>query len=73
MQIKLFWSKTDKDWKFSYPDREGRALMGPFFDMIKTTGHRTDWLKELSEMLKEHGYDPTTLKITCKKATPPSP
>lgn len=65
--IKLRWSKSDKDWKFSYPDRAGRGLMGVFFDLLKTTGHRMDWEKTLEQMLDEHGYDKTTLTITCKK------
>jgi hypothetical protein len=71
-QIKLIWSKREKDWKFYYPDNSGRALRGVFFDMVKTTGHRTDWQKELAEMLRSHGYDPSTLKITCKRINPPT-
>lgn len=70
-KIKLVWSKKAKDWKFHWPDNAGAHLRGVFFDMVKTTGHRTDWQKELSEMLRDHGYDPTTLQITCKKLTPP--
>jgi hypothetical protein len=67
MEIKLFWSKKDKDWKFNYPDRAGKSLMGVFFDLIKTKGHRMDWEIELSDILRAHGYDPTTFEITCKK------
>lgn len=66
-EIKLCWSKKEEDWLFSYPDLAGKSLMGVFFDLIKTTGHRMDWEQSLSNMLKERGYDPTTLKIICKK------
>jgi hypothetical protein len=66
-KIKLIWSKQAKDWKFYWPDHEGKALMGVFVDMVKTKGHRTDWQKELYDMLIAHGYDPTTFTITCKK------
>lgn len=71
MKIKLFWSKKDKDWRFSYPDTDGKYLMGVFFDLIKTKGHRMDWQKDLDQMIREHDYDPTTLQITCKKLPTP--
>lgn len=68
--IKLRWSKKEKDWLFSWIDNSGKGLMGVFFDMIKISGHRMDWKKELKTMLEEHGYDYTTLKITVKKIKP---
>ena len=66
-KIILRWSRKENDWLFDYPDSAGRSLMGPFFDMMKTTGHRTDWQQDLKPMLEEQGYDYTTLKITVKK------
>jgi len=66
-KIELRWSKRERDWLFNYPDNAGCTMMGVFFDMVKTTGHRTDWQQELKKMLEERGYDYTTLKITCQK------
>lgn len=66
-KIKLRWSKPDKDWKFQCTDRKGYSMMGVFFDLIKTKGHRMDWKETLEDMLTERGYDYTTLTITCKK------
>jgi len=65
--IKLKWSKRENDWIFDYPDNKGESLMGIFFDMMKTTGHRTDWEEDLKTMLTNAGYDYTTLKITVSK------
>ncbi len=70
MKIKLFWSKRNKDWTFNYPDNAGKTLMGIFFEMVKTTGHRCDFKRELKDMLNDHGYDYKTLKITCDKLKP---
>ncbi len=66
-KIELKWSKREKDWIFNYPNWDGGTLTGVFFDMVKTTGHRTDWKEELKTLLANSGYDYTTLKITCKK------
>lgn len=44
-------------------------MMGVFFEMVKTTGHRTDFKEGLMTMLAERGYDYRTLKITCDKLT----
>lgn len=66
-KIELKWSKREKDWIFNYPDNDGCSLMGVFFEMTKTTGHRTDWQEELKDMLEERGYDYTSLKITVNK------
>lgn len=66
-QIKLRWSKRERDWLFDYPDLAGKSLMGVFFEMMKTTGHRIDWQEDLKSMLAEKGYDYQTLKITCDK------
>lgn len=65
--VKLSWSKREKDWIFDFPDWLGRGLSGPFFDMTKTTGHRTDWERDLKTMLTDHGYDYKTFKITVEK------
>lgn len=66
-QIKLRWSKKEKDWLFDSHDEEGYLLAGVFFGMIKTTGHRTDWQESLISILTEKGYDYKTFKITCDK------
>lgn len=66
-KIQLRWSKREKDWLFKYPDNAGNTMMGVFFDMVKTTGHRTDWEEDLITMLTERGYDHKTFKITCDK------
>lgn len=66
-QIKLKYSKREKDYIFNYPDNAGCLLMGVFFDILKTNGHRIDWQQDLKDMLTEHGYDYKTLKITCNK------
>jgi hypothetical protein len=66
-QIKLRWSIKENDWLFDYPDNDGKSIMGVFFDMVKTTGHRVDWQQELKEMLTERGYDYKSFKITCDK------
>lgn len=66
-RVELKWSKREKDWIFNYPDLKGSTLTGIFFDMVKTTGHRTDWDEDLKTLLTNRGYDYTTLKITCKK------
>lgn len=68
-QIKLTYSKKEKDLLFNYPDNAGKGMMGIFFDMCTITGHRMDWGKTLQEALESHGYDYTTLKITCNKKT----
>jgi hypothetical protein len=65
--IKLKWSKRENDWLFDYPDNNGKSLMGVFFEMTKTTGHRVDWEEDLKTMLTNAGYDYTTLKITVSK------
>jgi hypothetical protein len=65
--IKLKWSKRENDWVFDYPDNSGKFLMGVFFEMMKTTGHRVDWEENLKTMLTNAGYDYTTLKITVSK------
>ena len=67
IQVVMKWNKKEQDWYFTYPDRLGKGLMGPFFDMTKTTGHRIDWEQNLKSMLSEAGYDYTTFKITCDK------
>lgn len=69
-QIKLYWSKREKDWTFSYPDNSGHSIMGVFFDMLKVDEHRTTWDENLKKMLTDRGYDYTTLKMTCKKLKP---
>lgn len=69
-QIKLVWSKKENDWLFSYPNNAGKSMMGIFFDLIKITGHRMDWGETLEKKLRDRGYDPTTLKITCDKIKP---
>lgn len=66
-KIQLRWSKKENDWLFNYPDNAGKSMMGVFFDMVKTTGHRTDWEQGLMTMLTERGYDYRTLRITCDK------
>jgi hypothetical protein len=66
-KIKLKWSKKENDWIFDYPDNKGKSLMGVFFDMMKTSGNRTDWEDDLKTMLTNAGYDYTTLKITVSK------
>ena len=66
-QIKLIYSKKEKDWLFNFPDNEGNSLAGVFFDMVKTTGHRTDWFRDLKIILTEKGYDYKSFKITCDK------
>lgn len=71
-KVKMYWSKRNKDWTFNYPDRSGKLLMGVFVDMLKTTGHRTDWQQDLKTILRDHGYDPDTFQITCKKLTNPT-
>lgn len=66
-KIELKWSNKENDWLFNYPDNAGKSMADVFFDMIKTTGHRTDWKQDLKQMLEERGYDYSTLKITVKK------
>lgn len=66
-QVKMHWSKRENDWEFIYPDLDGKSLMGPFFDMTKTTGHKIDWEVEFKKMLTDRGYDYKTFKITCDK------
>ncbi len=66
-KIVLKWSNRENDWKFYYPDNAGCLMMGVFFDIIKTTGHRIDWKEDLNKMLTDRGYDYKTLKITCEK------
>lgn len=63
-RITLKWGNKEDDWKFEWPDNNGKSLMGVFFDMIKTTGHRVDWQENLAKMLHERGYDYKTLKLT---------
>lgn len=66
-KVVMKWNKKELDWHITWPDRAGKSLSGPFFDMTKTTGHRTDWGKDLVSMLMERGYDPTTFQISVKK------
>lgn len=68
-QVKLIYSKKEKDLLFSYPDNADKSLMGIFFDMCTITGHRMDWGQTLKEALESRGYDYTSLKITCDKKT----
>jgi hypothetical protein len=66
-RIELKWSKKENDWVFNYPDNMGSTMMGVFFDMVKTSGHKTDWEQGLITMLAERGYDYRTFKIVCDK------
>jgi hypothetical protein len=34
-QIKLRWSKKEKDWIFNAPDNSGYTMAGVLFDMLK--------------------------------------
>jgi hypothetical protein len=73
MKIKLYWSKRNKDWTFFYPDLAGNHLAPVFLDMVKSPLPYGDPSKDLRTLLREKGYDPDTLQITCKKLTPPQP
>ena len=76
-EIKLSWSKREKDWLFSYPNNAGKSLMDVFFGMMRIEENlrflQPNILnpnavpQTLKEMLTERGFDYTTLKITCKK------
>lgn len=66
-KVVLNYNNKKKDFIFEYTDNNGKSLMAVFFNMIKTTGHRTDFKMNLEEILKYYGYDVNTFKITCKK------
>lgn len=66
-QVKLKWSKREKDWLFDWPDNAGATLAGVFFGMTQTTGHRTDWQEDLKKMLTDRGYDYKSFRIICDK------
>ncbi len=69
-QVKLRWSKKERDWWCSYPDTAGKTLSHILFDMLRTKGRRVDWEKDLWALLEERGYDPTTFRITVDKLPP---
>lgn len=66
-KVVMAWSKKEGDWIIKWPDREGKTLSGPFFDMTKTTGHRIDWGEPLLKILEDRGYDATTFQISVQK------
>lgn len=65
-ELRMAWSKKERDWMIHYPRRADGHLLWGAFKHDRLLGGKT-----LLEELAARGYDTRTLRISCRLLLPP--